>query len=137
MIAGSLARVRSLWRGLRRRADVEADMAEEFRLHQELRAADLVRAGLSPAEAARQARLDFGPAEMHNDGARAAPDAGGTPRPCRPRPRRGDAARATASARAPGVRRSSRPLRRGRVRHRANERREVASVVSHRFSYVA
>jgi len=67
-----IARARSLWRGLRRRAAVEAEMAEEFRLHQELRAADLVRAGLDPAAAARQARLEFGSAEMHKDAARAA-----------------------------------------------------------------
>ena len=60
MIAGLVARVRSLWRGLRRRSDVEAEMDEEFRLHLELRAEDLVRSGLSPAEAARRARLEFG-----------------------------------------------------------------------------
>ncbi len=52
-------------------------MSEEFRLHVELRAADLVRAGLSPAEARRRARLEFGSAELHKDdgapGARAAP----------------------------------------------------------------
>src|SRR5690606_39179435 len=61
MIAGLKARVRSIWRGLRRRPDVEAEMSEEFRLHQELRAEDLMRSGMSPAEARRQARLDFGP----------------------------------------------------------------------------
>jgi hypothetical protein len=72
ILSGVIARGRSLWRGLRRRADVEAEMAEEFRLHQELRAADLVRAGLAPAEAARQARLDFGCAELHKDAAREA-----------------------------------------------------------------
>ena len=72
MPLGVFARARSLWRGLRRRRDVELEMAEEFRLHQELRAADLVRAGLAPAEAARQARLEFGSAEMHKDAARAA-----------------------------------------------------------------
>ena len=72
MIAGPVARLRSLWRGLRRRGDVEAEMAEEFRLHQELRAADLVRAGLPPAEAARQARLEFGSVEWYKDEARAA-----------------------------------------------------------------
>ena len=71
MIPGLIARGRSLWRGVRRRTDVEAAMAEEFRLHLELRAADLVRAGLSPAEARRQARLDVGCAELHKDAARA------------------------------------------------------------------
>jgi predicted permease len=71
-IRGLVARVRSLSRGLRLRGAFEAEMAEEFRLHQELRAADLVREGLAPAEAARQARLDFGCAELHKDAARAA-----------------------------------------------------------------
>ena len=47
MIPGLIARVRSLWRGVRRRTDVEAEMAEEFRLHLELRATELVRAGPS------------------------------------------------------------------------------------------
>ena len=72
MIPGLIARGRSLWRGVRRRTDVEAEMAEEFRLHLERRATDLVRAGLSPAEARRQARLDFGCAELHKDAAREA-----------------------------------------------------------------
>ena len=67
MLQGSIARVRSLWRGVRRREDVESEMSEEFRLHQEMRAADLVRSGLTPAAAARQARLEFGSAEMHKD----------------------------------------------------------------------
>jgi putative ABC transport system permease protein len=70
--AGLVARVRSLWRGVRRRGDVEAEMAEEFRHHVELRAADLARQGLTPAEAARRARLEFGSVEMHKDAARAA-----------------------------------------------------------------
>ena len=61
------ARLRSLWHGIRRRDAVESDMAEEFRLHQELRAADLVRAGLAPAAAARQARLEFGSAERYKE----------------------------------------------------------------------
>ncbi len=72
MLSGTIARLHSLWRGVRRRTDVEAEMAEEFRHHQALRAADLVRAGLSPAEARRRARLDFGSEEMHKDAARAA-----------------------------------------------------------------
>jgi hypothetical protein len=63
MISGIIARTRSLWLGVRQRADVESDMNDEFRLHLELRAADLVRSGLSPAQAERQARLDFGSAE--------------------------------------------------------------------------
>jgi predicted permease len=68
---GVIARVRSLWRGIRREAAVESEMAEEFRLHLELRTADLVRGGLSPAEAARQARLEFGHIDGHVIDARA------------------------------------------------------------------
>jgi predicted permease len=72
VIAAAAARVRSIWRGLRRRRDVEHEMQEEFRLHVALRAEDLERGGMPPAEARRQARLEFGPAEMHKDDARAA-----------------------------------------------------------------
>jgi hypothetical protein len=72
MIPGLIARGRSLWRGVRRRADVETEMAEEFRHRLELRAADLVHTGVSPAEARRQARLEFGCAELHKDDAREA-----------------------------------------------------------------
>ncbi|HEU4631213.1 MAG TPA: ABC transporter permease [Gemmatimonadaceae bacterium] len=72
MISGLLARGRSLWRALRGHAAIETDMAEEFRLHQELRAADLVRAGLAPAEAARRARLEFGSAERYKHEGRTA-----------------------------------------------------------------
>ena len=50
MIAELIARVRSLWRGVFRTRHVDADLREEFRLHMDLRAADLVRAGLSPAD---------------------------------------------------------------------------------------
>ncbi|HEU4628596.1 MAG TPA: ABC transporter permease [Gemmatimonadaceae bacterium] len=70
-LTGLVARMRSLWRALRRRTDVEREMAEEFRLHQELRAADLVRAGLSPAEATRRARLEFGSTERYKHEGRA------------------------------------------------------------------
>lgn len=67
-----IARARSLWRGVRRRTDVETEMNEEFRLHLELRAADLVRAGLSPADAARTAKLEFGATEQYKDQGREA-----------------------------------------------------------------
>jgi len=55
-----LARIRSLLRGIRRGDALNDDMEAEFRLHIDLRAEELVRAGLTPAEAARQARLEFG-----------------------------------------------------------------------------
>jgi predicted permease len=52
---------------MRRRADVEGDMNEEFRLHVELRADDLVRSGLTPEQATRQARLEFGSTERYKE----------------------------------------------------------------------
>ena len=70
MIAELMARVRSLWRGVVRTRQVDADLYEEFRLHIELRAADLVRAGMTPAEAARKARAEFGSTEYHVEKAR-------------------------------------------------------------------
>jgi predicted permease len=59
--------MRSLLRGLRRGDALNDEMDAEFRLHMELRADDLVRAGSTPAEAARQARLEFGSAPSFND----------------------------------------------------------------------
>ena len=67
MLSGVRARVRSLWHGVRRRPEVEADMDEEFRFHVELRTADLIGSGLPPNEALRQARLEFGSAEWYRD----------------------------------------------------------------------
>ncbi|HUQ84359.1 MAG TPA: ABC transporter permease [Gemmatimonadaceae bacterium] len=67
MLRGIVARARSLWLGVRQRAHVEADMNDEFRLHLELRAGDLVRTGLSPDAAARQARLEFGSTERYKE----------------------------------------------------------------------
>ncbi len=70
MVGELMARVRSLWRGVVRTRQVDADLNEEFRLHIELRAADLVRAGMTPAEAARKARAEFGSTEYHVEKAR-------------------------------------------------------------------
>ena len=67
MLPGIVARARSIWRGIRQRPDVESDMNDEFRLHVELRAADLVRSGLSPAAAERQAKLEFGSTERYKE----------------------------------------------------------------------
>jgi predicted permease len=67
MFAGIISRARSLWRGARHRTDVDADMTEEFRLHMDLRGADLERSGLTPAQAARQAKLEFGSIEHYKD----------------------------------------------------------------------
>jgi len=72
MIADLMARVRSLWRGVVRTHQVDADLNEEFRLHIDLRASDLVRAGMSPADAARKARAEFGSTEDQVEKARRA-----------------------------------------------------------------
>ncbi len=72
MLAELLARGRSLWRGGVRTRDVNAELDEEFRLHMELRAADLVRAGMTPAEATRTARAEFGSTAFHVESARRA-----------------------------------------------------------------
>src|SRR3954463_4650402 len=62
-----IARIRSLLRGVRRGDALNDDMEAEFRFHMELRAEDLVREGLAPAEAARRARLEFGSAPSFAD----------------------------------------------------------------------
>lgn len=66
-----LARIRSLYRGLSHRGDIESEMREEFRHHIELRTAALVREGLAPDEAARRACLEFGNVTHHQEAARA------------------------------------------------------------------
>jgi putative ABC transport system permease protein len=71
MIEGLLARARSLWRGLLHRSSVEAEMHDEFRFHIEARTEDMVRVGLSRAEAARRASIEFGSFERFKDEARA------------------------------------------------------------------
>lgn len=55
-----LRRLRSLWRAVRRREAFESQMADEMRFHLESRVADLEANGLTPAQAQRQARLEFG-----------------------------------------------------------------------------
>src|SRR5688500_740835 len=69
---GLFSRARSLWQGLRTRRTIEKDMAEEFRSHVELRAADLARLGVPPDEAIRRAHLEFGSGEQFKDEGRAA-----------------------------------------------------------------
>ena len=56
-----LSRLRSLLRALRGRRRFEHDMAGELEFHIAQSTEDLVRSGLPPAEAARRARLEFGP----------------------------------------------------------------------------
>lgn len=55
-----LKKVRSLFRILRSREDFEREMAQELRFHLDRYTADLIRSGVSPSEAARRARIEFG-----------------------------------------------------------------------------
>ncbi|MGD0913492.1 MAG: ABC transporter permease [Terracidiphilus sp.] len=57
-----IARFRSWFRALTHRSRLEADMEAELADHLERLTADLIRAGHSPNEAARRARVAFGPA---------------------------------------------------------------------------
>ena len=61
------SRLKSWLRSLLRRGHLEQDMDEELRFHLETRTADLMREGLSPEAAIRQARLEFGPVATHKD----------------------------------------------------------------------
>ncbi|QEE30464.1 ABC transporter permease [Terriglobus albidus] len=61
------ARLRSTVVSLFRRSELASQIEEELRFHLEARADDLVRQGLSPAEAARQARMELGSANTHHD----------------------------------------------------------------------
>jgi len=51
---------RSLFRALKARQDFEQGMTEELRSHIERHTDDLIRSGVSPEEAARQAQIEFG-----------------------------------------------------------------------------
>ena len=64
-------RLRTAWRALTRRNAWEQDLDDELRLHLDLRAADLMRAGQSKEAAERQARIELGPRERFKDEVRA------------------------------------------------------------------
>jgi predicted permease len=66
------ARIRSFWRSILHRDQVERDMADELQFHIELRTEDLMRAGLPASEARRRARVEFGAIERHKEEAREA-----------------------------------------------------------------
>ena len=67
-----IPRLRSLLRGIRRGEQLHDDMDAEFAHHIDLRTRDLVTSGMPEADARRQARLEFGPAESHKDAGREA-----------------------------------------------------------------
>jgi predicted permease len=69
-----MQRLRRALATLRARARFERDMRDELGEHLHRRAGDLERDGLSPAEAMRQARLEFGALEAYKEQCR---DAGG------------------------------------------------------------
>jgi hypothetical protein len=56
-VNASFARMRSWLRSVISRQRLEGEMEEEIRFHQEARAQDLIRQGLTPRQAARQARV--------------------------------------------------------------------------------
>ena len=58
-----VTRLRSTLGALFRRDRFERDMADEMRFHVDAYADDLKRCGVSPAEAARRARIEFGAVE--------------------------------------------------------------------------
>jgi predicted permease len=59
--------LRSIASRFLRRSQVEDEMAEELRLHIQLRADDLERSGLDRAEAERRARIEFGAQERFKE----------------------------------------------------------------------
>jgi putative ABC transport system permease protein len=64
--------LRSFIAGLLRRDRVEHDLADEIEFHLDARMRDLVRRGLSPADARRRARLEFGSIERYKEDVRRA-----------------------------------------------------------------
>jgi predicted permease len=66
-----MARMRSWVGAMARRDQLENEIEAELAGHLERRAADLVAAGMTPEQAARQARVELGTALTHKEGMRA------------------------------------------------------------------
>ena len=64
------SKLRSYFNSLLRRDSVESGIEAELRTHIELRAEDLQRTGLTPTEALRRARIEFGQIETHKENIR-------------------------------------------------------------------
>ncbi len=62
-----LAIFRYCWRAIVNRSRIDQEVAEEFQFHLDAYAADLVAQGISPAEAARKARIDLGRKDTQNE----------------------------------------------------------------------
>jgi len=67
-----IAQVRSFLGGLLHRNRMETSMSEEIRFHIEAYTRDLIRSGVSPDEAARRARVEFGGVELYKERCREA-----------------------------------------------------------------
>ena len=65
-----LSEPRSWYRAVRRRGQLEAEMEAELGFHLDQLTDDLIRAGLSPREACRRARIALGSTVVHKDGMR-------------------------------------------------------------------
>lgn len=66
------ATLRCWWRAVAHRGRVAAEAEDELRFHEEAYAADLIRQGVAPEEAARRARVEMGQAETHGERYRSA-----------------------------------------------------------------
>ena len=69
-MSARLSRLKSWLRSITHRNRVEAQMEDEILFHLEARATDLIQQGLSPREAMRQARIEFGAIPAHKDAMR-------------------------------------------------------------------
>ncbi|HEV8039118.1 MAG TPA: ABC transporter permease [Bryobacteraceae bacterium] len=67
-----MQRLRHLLATILGRSRMEQDLAEELRFHIQSRAEHLMRSGLSPGEAERQARIEFGAVEAYKESCREA-----------------------------------------------------------------
>jgi predicted permease len=61
------SQLRSFFHSLLHRQQRESQIADELQFHLESRAADLERTGLTPAEAQRRARIEFGAVDKHRE----------------------------------------------------------------------
>jgi len=71
LISHTLSLLRSWFRAVIRRDDLEKRMESELAYHIELLTSDLIQSGMSPDESARQARMAVGPALKHKEEMRA------------------------------------------------------------------
>jgi macrolide transport system ATP-binding/permease protein len=63
-------RIHRYWQRIVRRASLDSELDAELKFHLECRSDDLQKSGLTPAQAARQARIELGMVEIHKDNVR-------------------------------------------------------------------